>query len=92
MSTILLEPPDPVTVDHKYGSTVVPADPRRVVSAGFTDHDALLALGVVPDDGRLNAWTGCRLSERRRTRASWSSSGSTLLPHCTKCAGQRWRR
>lgn len=37
-----------VTVTDKYGRTVVGADPQRVVSVGYNDHDALLALGVVP--------------------------------------------
>ncbi|MGH3982422.1 MAG: ABC transporter substrate-binding protein [Pseudonocardiaceae bacterium] len=47
----------PVTIDHKYGSTEIPAEPQRVVTVGFTDHDAVLALGVAPvavgtdDDG-----------------------------------------
>lgn len=38
----------PVTVTHRYGQTVVPAAPTRVVSLGYTDQDAILALGVVP--------------------------------------------
>jgi iron-siderophore transport system substrate-binding protein len=38
----------PVTIEHALGSTVVPAAPRRVVSLGYTDQDAILALGVVP--------------------------------------------
>lgn len=38
----------PRKVAHKYGETEVPAAPVRVVSLGFVDHDALLALGVVP--------------------------------------------
>ena len=38
----------PVTVEHKYGSTVIPSAPERVVSVGLTDQDAILALGVTP--------------------------------------------
>lgn len=38
----------PRTVAHKFGSTEIPARPERVVSVGYTDHDAILALGVVP--------------------------------------------
>ncbi|MGB2920871.1 MAG: ABC transporter substrate-binding protein [Mycobacterium sp.] len=37
-----------VTVAHAFGETRVPAPPTRVVSAGLTDADDLLALGVVP--------------------------------------------
>ncbi|WP_137875415.1 iron-siderophore ABC transporter substrate-binding protein [Rhodococcus sp. Q] len=36
------------TVRDEFGATIVPADPRRVVSVGHNDHDTLLALGVVP--------------------------------------------
>lgn len=39
---------DGATITHRYGETTVPADPQRVVTVGFTDHDAVLALGVVP--------------------------------------------
>lgn len=38
----------PATVTHKFGSATVPAAPQRVVSLGYTDQDAILALGVVP--------------------------------------------
>lgn len=37
-----------VTVDHLFGQTVIKAPPKRVVSAGYTEHDDLLAVGVVP--------------------------------------------
>src|SRR6478735_3585864 len=38
----------PATVPHKYGETVVPEEPKRVVSVGVTEQDVLLQLGVVP--------------------------------------------
>lgn len=38
----------PVTVAHKFGETVVPEEPLRVVSVGVTEQDVLLELGVVP--------------------------------------------
>jgi iron complex transport system substrate-binding protein len=38
----------PVTIDHKYGATTIPATPHRVVTLGLSDQDAVLALGVVP--------------------------------------------
>ncbi|MGX9789217.1 ABC transporter substrate-binding protein [Mycobacterium sp. MMS18-G62] len=37
-----------VTVKHAFGETKIPAPPKRVVSAGFTEQDDLLAVGVVP--------------------------------------------
>src|SRR4051812_7252109 len=38
----------PVTIEHKYGSTTIESEPKRVVVAGLREQDALLALGVVP--------------------------------------------
>ncbi|WP_411080099.1 iron-siderophore ABC transporter substrate-binding protein [Streptomyces sp. cmx-18-6] len=38
----------PVTVDHKYGSTTIDKEPKKVVTLGLSDHDAVLALGVKP--------------------------------------------
>lgn len=40
--------PKSVTVKHIFGETTVAAPPKRVVSAGFTEQDDLLAVGVVP--------------------------------------------
>lgn len=37
-----------VTVKHVFGETRIPGPPTRVVSAGYTEQDDLLALGVVP--------------------------------------------
>jgi iron complex transport system substrate-binding protein len=38
----------PATVTHEYGQTTVEEAPERVVSVGYTDQDAILALGTVP--------------------------------------------
>lgn len=38
----------PVTVEHKFGSTTITEAPERIVALGFTEQDALLAVGVVP--------------------------------------------
>jgi iron complex transport system substrate-binding protein len=40
--------PKSVTVTHIFGETTIPAPPKRVVSAGFSEQDDLLAVGVVP--------------------------------------------
>ncbi|GAA0946122.1 iron-siderophore ABC transporter substrate-binding protein [Pseudonocardia zijingensis] len=37
-----------VTVEHAFGTTEITGTPQRVVSLGYTDQDAILALGVVP--------------------------------------------
>jgi iron complex transport system substrate-binding protein len=38
----------PVTIEHKLGSTTLESEPKRVVTLGLTDQDAVLALGVQP--------------------------------------------
>ncbi len=61
----------PVTVEHKFGSTTVPAKPTRVVTLGYTDQDAVLALGTVPvgtsewygeKPGALFPWAASKLN------------------------------
>ncbi|SDO78898.1 iron complex transport system substrate-binding protein [Streptomyces sp. cf386] len=38
----------PVTIAHKYGRTTIESEPKRIVTVGLTDQDAVLALGKVP--------------------------------------------
>ena len=39
---------EPRIIEHKYGSTEVPGLAKRIVTVGYTDQDAVLALGITP--------------------------------------------
>jgi iron complex transport system substrate-binding protein len=45
-----------VTITHLFGQTVIKEPPKRVVSAGYTEQDDLLAVGVVPI--AVTSWWG----------------------------------
>jgi iron complex transport system substrate-binding protein len=45
-----------VTINHLFGQTVIKEPPKRVVSAGYTEQDDLLAVGVVPI--AVTSWWG----------------------------------
>jgi len=63
----------PATVKHAYGETVIDKAPDRIVTWGWGNHDALLALGVVPvampfstyggGENGLHPWVEERLKE-----------------------------
>ena len=38
----------PVSVEHRFGTTEIAAEPKRIVVVGLVEQDALLGLGVVP--------------------------------------------
>jgi iron complex transport system substrate-binding protein len=38
----------PARVEHKFGTTTVPAKPRRIVTVGLSEQDTVLALGYKP--------------------------------------------
>lgn len=46
----------PLTIEHKFGEAVIEAEPERIVSIGYNEHDFLLSLGVVPVG--LRDWYG----------------------------------
>jgi iron complex transport system substrate-binding protein len=38
----------PVSIENKFGTTTITAEPKRIVTVGLVEQDALLALGIVP--------------------------------------------
>lgn len=38
----------PVTIEHALGETTIPAEPKRIVTLGWSSTDAAIALGTVP--------------------------------------------
>lgn len=62
----------PVTIEHEFGSTTLESEPKRVVTVGLTDQDAVLAMGVVPvattdwfgtAPGRIFEWAQDKLGD-----------------------------
>jgi len=64
----------PVTVEHAYGKTEVPSQPKRVATVAWSNQDTALALGVVPvgmpkvtygddDTDGLHPWVKDKLDE-----------------------------
>lgn len=51
-------------IRHRYGNTEIPATAERVVTVGYTGHDAVLALGVTPV--AVREWFG------ERPYATWA--------------------
>ena len=61
-------------VRHRYGTTTVSGSPERVVTLGQTDHDATIALGVVPV--AVGGFLGSSYSPFR----PWNSGGLAVKP------------
>lgn len=38
----------PVTLEHAYGETIIPAEPQRIVTWGWSNEDSVIALGKIP--------------------------------------------
>ena len=70
----------PVTVEHIYGTTEIPAAPTRIATVSWVNGDTVLALGIVPvgmplvewggNDQKSTDWIDAKLDE---LGASWGS-------------------
>ncbi|MBV7282083.1 iron-siderophore ABC transporter substrate-binding protein [Corynebacterium sp. TAE3-ERU30] len=59
----------PVTIEHKFGESIVNEAPQRVVSVGYTDQDALLAFGITPV--LIREWEG--MAPEGEIAGEWAS-------------------
>lgn len=63
----------PATIEHKFGETTVEEAPARVVTLGYTDQDAVLALGVTPVAVRY--WDG--MAPEGQAAGDWAADKIT---------------
>jgi len=78
----------PVTIKHAFGETVIEQAPERIVTWGWGNHDALLALGVVPvampfstyggGENGLHPWVEEKLKELGAAKPIQLSDGSDI--------------
>lgn len=74
----------PVTIEHEFGETTIPAQPKRVVTLGVTDADPAIALGVVPVgntgysfyESGLGPWTDELVGDSKLTKIESDSEPS----------------
>ncbi len=48
----------PVTIEHAHGETTIPAEPKRIVTWGWSNEDVVIALGVTPVGMPFQAYGG----------------------------------
>ncbi|WP_067461047.1 iron-siderophore ABC transporter substrate-binding protein [Actinomadura macra] len=69
----------PVSIQHKYGTTEIKASPRRVVTVGMTDQDAVLALGVKPVGAVEFSGLGLAIDKFPWSAAKWGGAPPKIV-------------
>lgn len=73
----------PVTIQHAYGETVIPAKPLRIVTWGWSTQDAVIALGEVPVGVPYFSYGGDEMGALRWTKDAVAALGAdypSILP------------
>ncbi|MBC6467823.1 iron-siderophore ABC transporter substrate-binding protein [Actinomadura alba] len=68
----------PVRIDHKYGTTEISAQAKRVVTLGLSDQDAVLALGIKPV-GAVDWFKERPYGKWAWTQGLWGASPPTIV-------------
>ncbi|GAA2410199.1 iron-siderophore ABC transporter substrate-binding protein [Actinomadura vinacea] len=69
----------PVRIEHKYGTAEIKSSPKRVVTVGMTDQDAVLALGVKPVGVVEFPGMGLAVDKFPWSTAKWGGTPPTVV-------------
>ncbi|WP_433331806.1 iron-siderophore ABC transporter substrate-binding protein [Spirillospora sp. CA-294931] len=69
----------PVRIEHKYGTTEIKSPPKRVVTVGMTDQDAVLALGTTPVGVVEFSGLGIGIDKFPWSSAKWGGTPPTVV-------------
>jgi iron complex transport system substrate-binding protein len=67
----------PVTLEHAWGSTTIEAEPQRIVTWGWSNEDAAIALGVIPVGIPFQSYGGGEDGIQPWTEAALTAAGAT---------------
>jgi len=70
----------PRTVTHALGTTTVPANPKRIVTVGYSDHETVLALGLKPV-GAMDWFGENTFGKWPWERTAWGGDMPTIVSH-----------
>ncbi|REF00004.1 iron-siderophore ABC transporter substrate-binding protein [Thermomonospora umbrina] len=69
----------PIRIEHKYGTTEIKSPPKRVVTVGWTDQDAVLALGIKPVGVVEFSGLGMDIDKFPWSSAQWGGTKPTVV-------------
>ncbi|WOF24105.1 ABC transporter substrate-binding protein [Microbacterium betulae] len=70
----------PVTIDHKFGETIITEKPETIVALSALSADNLISLGVLPDVTMPDTWAGDEDGYNPWTREAIEELGAEIPP------------